>query len=119
MRACLFVGLGGFAGAVCRYLLSSLVPAAKGFPMGTLLVNFIGAVAIGMIAVFSQRLSISPRLILFFKTGVCGGFTTFSTFSLETAELFQNHRPAVGTLYTVVSVLLCLAGVLLCRIYNH
>lgn len=113
MTACLFVGLGGFVGAVCRYLLS-LIPVSKTFPAMTLLTNLAGAVFIGVIVAFSEQItSISPNLLLFLKTGLCGGFTTFSTFSLETLVLFEQKRPLLGLSYILLSVLLCLAGVFL------
>ena len=113
LRACLFVGLGGFAGAVCRYLLS-LLPIQGSFPAATLLTNFIGAVAIGAIAAFSGEIAPLPKdALLFLKTGVCGGFTTFSTFSLETLELLEGGKFALGSLYAALSAVLCVAGVFL------
>ena len=102
---CLFVALGGGLGAVGRYLLS-LIAAPWSFPVMTLLTNFLGAVVIG---------AVSKSAVLFLKTGLCGGFTTFSTFSLETVELLEQGRWAAGGGYILASVGLCLAGVLLGR----
>ena len=76
MLNCLAVGAGGFLGAVLRYL-CSLLPLGRdgGFPVGTLLVNVLGAFAIGLIAAAAARhAALSPRMILFLKTGICGGF---------------------------------------------
>ena len=82
MAAVLWVGAGGFLGAVGRYLLG-LVPFEGDFPLMTFLVNFAGAVAIGAITeVTGATSALSAEAALFLKTGVCGGFTTFSTFSL-------------------------------------
>ena len=84
MRQILLVGLGGGVGAVCRYVLS-LLPVNEKFPCSTLLVNLAGAVLIGFLAGCAGRIPrLAPELRLLLQTGFCGGFTTFSTFSLET-----------------------------------
>ena len=88
---CLFVALGGGLGAVGRYLLS-LIAAPWSFPVMTLLTNFLGAVVIGAVAQAAGQLPMSKSAVLFLKTGLCGGFTTFSTFSLETVELLEQGR---------------------------
>ena len=111
---CLFVALGGGLGAVGRYLLS-LIAAPWSFPVMTLLTNFLGAVVIGAVAQAAGQLPMSKSAVLFLKTGLCGGFTTFSTFSLETVELLEQGRWAAGGGYILASVGLCLAGVLLGR----
>lgn len=115
MLNCLAVGAGGFLGAVLRYL-CSLLPLGRdgGFPVGTLLVNVLGAFAIGLIAAAAARhAALSPRMILFLKTGICGGFTTFSTFALETSGLLQAGRLPVAAAYVVLSVLLSVGAVVL------
>lgn len=112
MTSLLFVALGGALGAAGRYGLS-LLPWKGAFPLLTLLTNFLGAVAIGFLSgLFSQRL-LGERRKLFWQTGVCGGFTTFSTFSLEAVTLFQNGKYLLGGAYILASVALCVAGVLL------
>ena len=112
MTSLLFVALGGALGAAGRYGLS-LLPWKGAFPLLTLLTNFLGAVAIGFLSgLFSQRL-LGERGKLFWQTGVCGGFTTFSTFSLEAVTLFQNGKYLLGGAYIRASVALCVAGVLL------
>ena len=83
MINCLFVGLGGFIGAVCRYLIGLLpVQSESGFPYKTFLINVAGAFLIGCIATYAgKHPSVNPQLVLFLKVGICGGFTTFSTFA--------------------------------------
>lgn len=110
---CLAVGAGGATGAIARYLLG-LIPVYTymNFPVGTMLINLTGAFCIGVIAGVAPTGNLSPRQILLLKTGFCGGFTTFSTFSLETLTLIeQGHTMAAGV-YAAGSVLVCLAGVL-------
>lgn len=111
MSSFLWVGLGGAVGAVCRYGLS-LVPVRCGFPILTLLTNLLGAVAIGFVAgLAAGRSGLSQNQILFWKTGVCGGFTTFSTFSLEALTLLEREKYLAAAAYLLLSVTLCLAGV--------
>lgn len=111
---CIPVALGGALGASGRYLLS-LVPLSSSFPLATLLTNFLGAVVIGAVVQAAGQLPLSPRAVLFLKTGLCGGFTTFSTFSLETVTLLERGRWLAGGGYALASVVLCLGGVLLGR----
>lgn len=108
----LWVGLGGGMGAVCRYGLS-LLPVKGEFPFLTLVTNLLGAVLIGFIVGLAGQKQLSSGGVLFWKTGVCGGFTTFSTFSLESLTLFQRGHGILGGLYILLSVALCLAGVAL------
>ena len=78
-----FVALGGTIGAVARYAVS-LIPVKTQFPVLTLATDLIGAILIGFIVgIADKKEEVSPNTVLFWKTGVCGGFTTFSTFSLE------------------------------------
>ena len=110
----LLVALGGGLGAAGRWLLS-LAPFPAGFPLATLLTNFLGAAAIGAIAALAERSALPAPAVLFLKTGVCGGFTTFSTFSLETVGLLESGQWLKGGGYVLASVALCLAGVVLGR----
>lgn len=107
-----FVALGGAAGAMGRYGIS-LIPVKAVFPYLTLMTNLIGAVLIGFVAgIAGEHADVGVGTVLFWKTGVCGGFTTFSTFSLEAYELLQDERYLAGGLYIVLSVILCLIGII-------
>ena len=105
MMNCLAVGLGGFAGAVLRYLIGLI-------PTGETIVNqkyslggLYGSIVIGAITVLAAKLSVPPRLILFLKVGVCGGFTTFSTFALESSDLIRDGHMGIALCYVLLSVL--------------
>ena len=104
------VGLGGALGAAGRYGIS-LLPLKSAFPWLTLLTNVLGALVIGFLVGVTADSNVSPNTVLFWKTGVCGGFTTFSTFSLETLRLLEGGQTAAGLLYAGASVVLCVAGV--------
>lgn len=111
-----FVALGGGLGAVCRYAIS-LIPCTTVFPVLTLVTNLIGAVIIGVIVGLTDKSN--EKLNLFIKTGFCGGFTTFSTFSLEAYNLFNGKHYALGVAYSALSVVLCISGVMLGKIIGE
>ena len=115
---CLFVGLGGAAGAVARYLLGSLpLRSGSGFPLATLGINVAGAFCLGLIGALAARHGAAdPRLLLFLRVGLCGGFTTFSTFCQESVQLFQSGKFFLGGLYVGLSVLLGLGAVALAQL---
>lgn len=101
------VGLGGFVGAVCRYLMG-LIPVNEvtQFPIKTFIINIIGCIVIGIIAVVATKNNtLNPRWLLFLKVGVCGGFTTFSTFALESTELIKNGNGYIALMYMLGSVI--------------
>ena len=99
------VGLGGFIGAVLRYLIG-LIPVKETmvFPVKTFCINIIGCLLIGLITVLASRNpEINPKWILFLKAGICGGFTTFSTFALETTDLIKGGHMGIAFLYAILS----------------
>ncbi|MCQ4637255.1 fluoride efflux transporter CrcB [Anaerovorax odorimutans] len=110
---CLAVGAGGFIGSVLRYLVGLIPFLHKGaLPLQTLLVNVIGAILIGMIVKSSESYEeLGENVVLFLKVGICGGFTTFSTFALESLNIMQEGKSLIGLLYIGMSVVLCIAGV--------
>ena len=106
MLNCLVVVLGGGIGACLRYLIG-LIPIKEPFtfPLKTLVINLLGCFVIGLIAAFAvKNSSLSPKTVLFIKTGLCGGFTTFSTFALETETLIKTGHIGLAILYVVLSV---------------
>lgn len=106
----LWVGAGGFIGSIARFALSLGIRAlAPGFPIATLIINVLGSFAIGYIAGSAEKYSAST--LLFLSVGVLGGFTTFSTFSLETLELIRHHQVGPAVANILLSVLLGLAAV--------
>ncbi len=111
----LFVGLGGFAGSVLRYLISSWMQPASGsvaFPWGTLLVNVLGCFVIGTLSYLADvRGLLGPDARLFLIVGLLGGFTTFSAFGNETMNLLRDGENLVAAANIVTSVALCLAAV--------
>lgn len=113
MLDCLFVGFGGFVGTVLRYLLGLLpVKTTHGFPLITLGINVLGAFAIGLIAAeAAKNNALNPRMVLMLKVGVCGGFTTFSTFAYETASLMNGGSGALAVVYVALSVTLSILAI--------
>lgn len=112
MGAWVAVAVGGALGSVMRFWLTGAVMVLTGprFPWGTLLINVLGSCLIGLVAgvtLTPVRVALHPDIRIFLMTGVCGGFTTFSAFSLQTLELMQTGEvvPAFG--YAVGSVVLC------------
>lgn len=107
-----YVALGGALGAILRYALS-LVTVKIDFPLMTFLTNLIGAFLIGLIAGTAVKKNMNQNLVLFLKTGFCGGFTTFSTFSLEAFNLLESGAYVTAGLYILLSLVCCIAGVAL------
>ena len=108
MLNCLIVALGGGLGACARYLIGLIqLKEPFSFPVKTLAINLIGCFVIGLIAALAvKNTSLSPKTVLFIKTGLCGGFTTFSTFALETETLIKTGHIGLAILYIALSVIL-------------
>jgi CrcB protein len=116
MKGWLAVAVGGAIGSVGRYWISGLAALAFGetFPWGTLIVNVVGSFVIGLFATLSGpdgRLLVEAQWRTFVMVGFCGGFTTFSSFSLQTLNLLRDgeHLHAAGNV--LLSVALCMLGV--------
>ena len=106
MLNCLVVAFGGGIGACLRYLIG-LIPLKEPFifPVKTLVINLLGCFVIGLVASLAlKNSSLSSKLVLFVKTGLCGGFTTFSTFALETETLIKTGQSEQAVLYVALSV---------------
>jgi fluoride exporter len=113
MRTCMLIGLGGFLGAVLRYLFS-LIPVSEkiGFPIVTLLINIAGAFLLGVLAGLTAKdPALDTEWMAALKIGICGGFTTFSTFALEGHALLGSARIGTGVLYIVLSLVLGIGAV--------
>jgi CrcB protein len=104
------VALGGLVGSVARYWLAGLVQRLAGshVPLGTLAVNVLGSFLLGLVMMLSlERGVLGPSTRLFLAVGVCGGFTTMSTFSFETMALLRDGEGALALGNVLVTVLAC------------
>jgi CrcB protein len=111
----LYVAIGGALGTMARFWLANSMAVLTGaeFPWGTLLINIIGSFVIsffGMLTGSSQRFAVPYEARVFVTVGLCGGFTTFSSFSLQTVDLLKTGQPGRAGLYVAASVMLCLAA---------
>lgn len=107
------VAAGGAVGAAGRYLVSSYVTHWTGseYPFGTMTVNVVGAFIMGaLVTLMGIAWSPGPEVRSFLTTGVLGGFTTFSLFSLDVAAMIERGDLATATIYATASVLLCVGA---------
>ena len=116
--AYLLVAIGGALGSIARYWMTGAVASLTGpdFPWGTILINILGSFVIGLFAALvgiGGRFDASIELRAFVMAGLCGGFTTFSAFSLQTFALIRDGRWLGAIANAGVSVGLCVAAVLL------
>jgi CrcB protein len=103
----LIIGLGGAVGSMLRYAVQKFFQAqsAAPFPMGTLLVNIAGCFLIGILwAIVSRTLAFNEEIKLLLMTGFCGGFTTFSAFTLEGIGLLKENKTTLFFIYLTASV---------------
>lgn len=110
MKIILLIGAGSFIGGILRYLLALFIHSKllSPIPLGIFTVNFTGCLLIGILIGLNERYRIAPDLHLFIATGVLGGFTTFSAFSLGTIEMFRNDQWLYASLYIVATIFVCL-----------
>jgi CrcB protein len=116
MLTYLWIAIGSALGGMARYACSRAVALRYGetFPWGTLLVNITGSFVIGLIAALTgpdSRLVVNPNTRTFLMVGICGGYTTFSSFSLQTLELIRNRDVGEAFGNILLSVAACMAAV--------
>lgn len=123
LASILAVAIGGAIGSVMRYAVgfAFLQRFGPGFPWGTAVINVTGSFAIGIVAEIAttRAIGMSPFLRLLLMTGILGGYTTFSTFSLDTTTLFGERAQMLAIAYAlgsvVVGILAAYAGIILAR----
>jgi len=109
----LAIAIGGAFGAVSRFATSQWIYSLLGrsFPYGTLFVNFLGSFVMGFLAILLiERIAAGPELRAFLLIGFLGSFTTFSTFSLETINLFSNGESLKAFVNMLMSVFVCVTA---------
>lgn len=111
IRSTLFVALGGAIGAAARYWTAEFIHMffERGFPLGTMVVNVVGSFLMGfLVIVLLQKFSHDLELRSFFLIGVLGAYTTFSTFALDSFNLFADGKFGFALLNIILSVILCI-----------
>lgn len=113
LKMFLITGAGGFLGSGFRYLAQRLIAdfLPVSFPYGTLIINIAGSLLIGIVFALGEKTRIlTPEMRIFLAVGVCGGFTTFSTFSLDTYTLLKDSQYLYLSVYVFLSVLLSISA---------
>ena len=112
---CLIVMAGGALGTLARYLVSLLaLPISGNLPWGTIIINITGSLLIGFFGTLTLahgRFPVSENVRLFVMIGFCGGYTTFSSFSLQTLDLLRSGATGRAAINVVASMILCVAAV--------
>ena len=110
IKSILLIFLGGGVGSVMRYGIHRTTQSISiVFPLGTFIVNFIGCLMIGILwGITEKQLKLSEEIKLLMMTGLCGGFTTFSAFTLEGIGLLKEQRITAFFLYIISTVIICL-----------
>jgi fluoride exporter len=110
MARVLLIALGGGIGSALRYLCTSVVHQLYGaiFPAGTFVVNVLGSFAIGLLWVYSDRFTFSRETRVFIFVGILGGFTTFSSYAIETLNLLQDKQITLAAANVLGTNILCL-----------
>jgi CrcB protein len=113
--SCLVVAFGGAIGTLARYLIATLaVPISRDLPWGTIIINITGSFIIGFFGTLTLaqgRYPVSENLRLFVMIGICGGYTTFSSFSLQTLDLLRSGAIVRASVNIAASVVLCICAV--------
>jgi CrcB protein len=122
LKSILIVGAGSFLGGALRFLISTLMKSActSSFPWGTLMVNLLGCLLIGVIyGLFAHHSNVSHAMCLLLTTGFCGGFTTFSTFANEGVQMLQSGNiggfAAYASQSLALGILLVILGYIIAR----
>lgn len=115
LMTCLLIGLGGAIGSIARYAIALwALPLSKELPWGTILINIAGSFIIGFFGTLTLtqgKFPLSENTRLFVMVGICGGFTTFSSFSLQTLDLIRTGAPLRAMANVALSVTLCVGAV--------
>jgi fluoride exporter len=105
----IYIGIGGFLGAISRFVMGEWLHTDHGFPIGTLVVNLIGCFVLGWFLAFVKRRVVRSKVNFLIGTGFLGSFTTFSTFSVESINLIENGQVLFAASYVLATII---AGIL-------
>ncbi len=114
MKSLVIVFLGGGVGSILRYLLGLMLSGiSEKFPYATLVVNILACVILGYLIGITSKGVLSTEMKLFLMVGLCGGFSTFSTFSAESYQLFNSASSLTAIIYMAASFSICLFAIYL------